>query len=998
MFPFKVTNHCKMNSYNQSSQDQIKSFNQSLQPNNHYPMNSFNQSLQPNNHYPMNSLNQSLQPNNHYPMNFSFNQSLQPNNHYPMNFSFNQSLQPNNHYSMNSFHQSLESNNDYSMNSFNQSLQPNNHYPMNSFHQSLESNNHYPMNSLNQSLQPNFSFNQSIQDSNETLRIESEREIGKKSKREYDLDDDTHPPQKKQKQLMADRLINKKLNEMKNTYKNNHSNLVENYINLSNTLFSQYKDRISHVNKYKIVQNKGDCQSNKSMWKNNYIELVRILNPDIKYIIHMTHNSTNTSSQDQRRMKNALKGDDYIHISLNDIRNIGLKHLNEKAIKIVYTIANVSNLESIIDKLENCNPDHCLCLVDESDTCVKAERTRFWETLQKAEYNKKFCQIVRYTATPLKDFFVEEIDDALLIPKSPEYKGIDDCDKYDFEILENVEHIKHECESVHAVINKKLSKQDKEKLMLEIENTHIICEMDNDKKFLYVHTSSELLKKEGFQNQKYNEKECYYINLNSMQSDDDILSRLHKIVNKKLIYVSNGSSHDICSQSELPFKTIPILSDKNIEMIVNETKDRLNKHEFCGSIVNIAKEKDKHLQIINEISESIYFNEIKNSTLLTVLHDNIFSIFKKNLTDQQILQFTNQLNDECNRDDDYIKLSLKNLGIDEILHGIKIHFKNYCFILVGHKQLDRGVSFCSKKTNDKDLCVKTIFIGGCIAYDSHNQMIGRILGECRPDIKPRIYQKDYEEFKECTDNLKIFFKDSSILYRSSEQNFRYTGDYKRNSMIMKSGKVKTISKPKSTPEKRNRNRTGLLGYIDGKEIHISHDEITTEWYIKTNGNTIECFLSQDQFTQKFGNENNSIKIQSNLQRNLIISDSNKVFSWKFRLLLELEQEYLCTHLKNVFQQKRNFLYVSYLTEILLEDNLHLKNLKKLVINKEFIGKKKTTDTSFRNFWASYTTKFFPEKTNTYAHLFVKQNDGNYIVNPEHIECIERVYKQIKENK
>ena len=225
----------------------------------------------------------------------------------------------------------------------------------------------------------------------------------------------------------------------------------------------------------------------------------------------------------------------------------------------------------------------------------------------------------------------------------------------------------------------------------------------------------------------------------------DILFELSNLL-KKVIYISHGN-HCICDESQLDFETNSILSHDNIKTIVDEVQKRLKKEEYCGIIINITREKSKHCQILDEIEDSKHFLNIKNAILLTCIHDNMFKILKKNLKSEQIKSFTKYLGKDnlCN-DDKYISIKLKK-QIHEILHVIKVVFRNYCFILVGCNQLGRGVSFCSTKVEDgiPALCVKTIFnLEG--AFDGRKQAKGRVFRGMSNDIKPRVYEpKKYNQ-------------------------------------------------------------------------------------------------------------------------------------------------------------------------------------------------------------------------------------------------------------
>ena len=67
-----------------------------------------------------------------------------------------------------------------------------------------------------------------------------------------------------------------------------------------------------------------------------------------------------------------------------------------------------------------------------------------------------------------------------------------DCESFEFQILDRVEHIKYESKSKHVVIEN-LSKLYLESLLSEMKNTHFICEMAKDGLFLH-YTSHEQLR------------------------------------------------------------------------------------------------------------------------------------------------------------------------------------------------------------------------------------------------------------------------------------------------------------------------------------------------------------------------------------------------------------------------------------------------------------------------------------------------------------------------
>ena len=54
-------------------------------------------------------------------------------------------------------------------------------------------------------------------------------------------------------------------------------------------------------------------------------------------------------------------------------------------------------------------------------------------------------------------------------------------------------------------------------------------------------------------------------------------------------------------------------------------------------------------------------------------------------------------------------------------------------------------------------------------------------------------------------------------------------------------------------------------------------------------------------------------------------------------------------------------------------------------------------TQWKNVWNSYTTKYNPTNTNTYPQLFVKSDDGNYIINRLHRKCIQETFKDHENN-
>merc|ERR1712054_761366 len=134
-------------------------------------------------------------------------------------------------------------------------------------------------------------------------------------------------------------------------------------------------------------------------------------------------------------------------------------------------------------------------------------------------FSSKVCQRIRLTATPIKDMFNENIKKVVLIPLSPDYQGLKDCESFGFQILDRVEHIKYESKSKHVVIEK-LSQHDFIKLFSEMKNTHFICEMTKDGLFLH-YTSHEQLgliqNVKGFQ--KENDKDYAYFNKSSIVGD-----------------------------------------------------------------------------------------------------------------------------------------------------------------------------------------------------------------------------------------------------------------------------------------------------------------------------------------------------------------------------------------------------------------------------------------------------------------------------------------------
>ena len=127
---------------------------------------------------------------------------------------------------------------------------------------------------------------------------------------------------------------------------------------------NDFKDII--LNKTDDVQCKGDEQCNKSLAKRNLIEMIRILNANIKYIIHMSHNDSQTRVQDKERMREGLGEENYCHIQIEDLRTIKLSDLNPKTqdgkTKSSLSIQwqNEKQLSNTVKALENLNPNNCI--------------------------------------------------------------------------------------------------------------------------------------------------------------------------------------------------------------------------------------------------------------------------------------------------------------------------------------------------------------------------------------------------------------------------------------------------------------------------------------------------------------------------------------------------------------------------------------------------------------------------------------------------------------
>jgi hypothetical protein len=181
---------------------------------------------------------------------------------------------------------------------------------------------------------------------------------------------------------------------------------------------------------------------------------------------------------------------------------------------------------------------------------------------------------------------------------------------------------------------------------------------------------------------------------------------------------------------------------------------------------------------------------------------------------------------------------------------------------------------------------------------------------------------------------------------------------------------------------------------------------------KTSGNNISCSVSETQFKQIFKTSDviqagHCEEISSNTGEKLIPGE--RQYRWTFTVktdqeinetreqkLLKQEHVYLCRQLKNVFNNAK-FFYVPFLREILMSND-HLKDLENITLSKSYLEKKKEKD-QIKNVWNSYSTKYNPEITNTYAQLFVKsKKQDNYIINPKHRDCIKKSYDEYKKKK
>lgn len=616
---------------------------------------------------------------------------------------------------------------------------------------------------------------------------------------------------------------------------------------------------------YKTVLFYGQVQGKKTMWKMFYIQLYCLLNKGIKYVFHMTQNSRDNSKQDYERMSKGLSSSEYHHVPEFDFQT---KFTDEDKITIVYSIQNNSAVKKLkkffFDKESNfkfqLEPDQCLFVMDESDTSIKNSNTEFDKELVK--FYDNFSHNVRFTATPIKEVYEKNIDNTFVIPKSPNYRGFYESETETIECIDLIDYCVNEKKNLFI---ERITDQTKKKLVGKVKrgNTYIVCERLQNFMRVYYNNHDEMkhfdemkrLKKLDF------EKDKKLFQLKILYTDktlQDLLITIATKLSKKVIFISKNKN--LVNQPE-GFGKIPILTKKNIEVILDEIKRRRKVKHYCGIIINIERLIDNHFKILQEIQDSDSFTS-QSKTLLTCYNKNIFSISKSEIETEQIKNLKEKI--KVSENENYLEIDTgKTTTIPDILHAIKEVFPDYCFILCGCDKLSRGISFCSKKVenDEKPLCVKTLFLFSKKTYDIAYQSF-RNFGECRPDILPKIYstKKFVDEFSK----RKISIDDHLNSNRSTklqyhEEILAFTNP--DSEKIIRSSQNTIIVTENEIREASSRNRRQIIGCHGTETVSITRNQVDN-WVISFEDNRVELSLTSSDFKKKFGDVVGPIEIQS----------------------------------------------------------------------------------------------------------------------------------------
>ena len=256
------------------------------------------------------------------------------------------------------------------------------------------------------------------------------------------------------------------------------------------------------------------------------------------------------------------------------------------------------------------------------------------------------------------------------------------------------------------------------------------------------------------------------------------------------------------------------------------------------------------------------------------------------------------------------------------------------------------------------------------------------------------------------------FWDLSETYKMKDEYFKIVCDYsitdqmKMDCLInycIYSGNYEYTTDVKKRYSRESHRQLAPNVVITNKLFHEIYDHTDNSGYI-------HCFVSIKDFIKIFNptstqtiNVGHSERITSNIDDQLKmtqkgdnlwcfnVKSEKEISEFKDEKKLVEEHKYLRLQLQKVFQND-SLIYVQCLREILLDENNDLKNLDELIITQEFI-KTNMRKTEWKNVWNSFSTKYNPTNTNSYPQLFVKSDNGNYIINPSHTKCIQEMFKR-----
>ena len=742
--------------------------------------------------------------------------------------------------------------------------------------------------------------NDFLKNSNETLKNRNEileKQIEKRTESVFENQQNSSPVQDSAQ--LVHNFIVEKLNELNEQY--DESSEKNTFIEKSKQLLKKMADvvlkNIERSESMRQILFYGKVQGKKTMWRNFYVELYCLLNEKIKCVVLMSWNNKDNCFQDIDRTVQALGNQNYCHNHLNVFfsvsgsGNLKIRDLNTEKIVVVYSIGNNHNINKLNNILDGINPEEALLVLDESDTFVKGAKKEFTKAINSTNFLDKFRHIIRLTATPVKDLFSDQgIEEVLEIPKTPDYQGFEECEKFDdINVLDEIEFVKKNYQNKDVYMGK-VNKDVKDRLIKEL-NTHVVFEIENNELLVYYKNQKESLIEYQQYFSKKNKNEVLKIDLEG-KNIQELFQIISATLGKQIIYITSKSQK--LDFENIQFETIPILGKENVNRIVDDIKDRIQKQQYCGTIVNIEKDIIKHSSILEEIMKSDNFREIQNQTLLTCYNKDALQIFTDNLPTSKI----EKLGRIGKIKENVLEIKMdRQHTISEILHQFKIIFPEHCFILVGCCKLSRGLSFCSKKVNgDKSsLCVKTVF---CFYKNTHEVgfQILRNLGECRPDIKPRIYctREFMEGMKKRNDAIETYIKSNrqEPLRYDTGVRLSFTNPDMEKTIKDSVNVVQYHSLEVENNYQLRHNRQIILGTYETKDIWITESEYE-KWPkdISDDNKTITFYLNK--FPKRFQVLQPAFDVLSNMKYDLIPSnqcDINWVFKKKSQVSKSLKFE------------------------------------------------------------------------------------------------------------